>query len=342
MKVWITVFHIIFILLAWVMTGLALEADDAESLVIYLENDTFGGTDKNYSNAVKISWTSGDIDEYSDDGFTPKDVPILGSWLSREGYQRNLGLSVGQNIYTPEDTESEELVEDDRPYAGLLYVAFALHRKDEITLDTLELTLGLVGPASLAKESQRLVHDIYRIDSPQGWENQLGNELGVGLSWQRSWRMVTVGGPSGWGWDLIPHLGIAAGNISTYGNTGFEIRFGYNLPRDFGTSLIRPAGNILAPVSAADPRLNSYQNFGIVWFAQAEGRAVAYNVLLDGNTFEDSHSVDKEHFVADFSAGISLIYKAFKLTYSHVYRTEEFTEQDGGQVFGSIAFSVTF
>lgn len=95
-------------------------------------------------------------------------------------------------------------------------------------------------------------------------------------------------------------------------------------------------------MSETDPRLNSKRDFGIVWFAQVEGRAVAYNVFLDGNTFEDSHNVDKEPFVADFSAGISLIYKAFKLTYTHVYRTEEFTEQDGGQVFGSVALSMTF
>ena len=84
MKIWITVLTICFSL-PWAMTGLALEAEDAENLVLYLENDMFAGTDKNYSNAVKLSWTSGDIDEYSDDGFTPKDVPALGGWLSREG-----------------------------------------------------------------------------------------------------------------------------------------------------------------------------------------------------------------------------------------------------------------
>jgi len=341
MKIGITVLTICFSL-SWANTGGALEVEDAENLVIYLENDMFGGTDKNYSNAVKLSWTSGDIDEYGDDGFTPREVPILGRWLSREGYQRNLGFSIGQNIYTPEDTDSKELVEDDRPYAGLLYVAFGLYRKNEIKLDTLELTLGVIGPASLAQDSQRLIHDILGIDSPRGWENQLENEPGFGLSWQRSWRMITVDEPSGWGWDFIPHVGITAGNISTYANTGFDVRFGYNIPRDFGTSLIRPAGNILAPISETDPRLNTKRDFGIVWFVQAEGRAVAYNVFLDGNTFEDSHRVDKEPFIADFSAGFSLVYKVFKLTYTHVYRTKEFTKQNEGQVFGSIALSMTF
>ncbi|MFW6372803.1 MAG: lipid A deacylase LpxR family protein [Thermodesulfobacteriota bacterium] len=328
-------------LLAWAVPGFGLEPEEAENLVFYFENDTFGGTDENYSNAVKISWTSEDIDEYTD-GYEPGDVPVLGGFWSGEGYQRNFGFSVGQNIYTPEDTDTEELVEDDRPYAGLLYLAFALHRKTPKILDTLELTLGLVGPASLAEESQKLVHDILDIDSPEGWDNQLDNEPGIALTWQRSWRAVADGGSFGWGWDLIPHFGVTLGNISTFANAGFGLRFGYNVPQDFGTSLIRPAATVLVPTAESDPRLSQKRDFGIVWFARAEGRGVAYNVFLDGNTFEDSHSVDKEYFVADLSAGISILYKSVKLSYAQVYRTEEFEEQDGGHTFGSVALSITY
>ena len=328
-------------LLAWAGPGFALEPEEAQNLVLYFENDTFGGTDENYSNAVKITWTSEGVDKYTN-GYQPGKVPVLGGFWSGEGYQRNFSISVGQNIYTPEDTDTEELVEDDRPYAGLLYAAFGIHRKTPTILDTLELTLGVIGPASLAEESQKLVHDILDIDSPEGWDNQLDNEPGIALTWQRSWRAAAGGGASGWGWDLIPHFGLTAGNISTFANGGFGFRFGYNVPQDFGTSLIRPAGAILVPSAESDPRLSEKRDFGIVWFVGAEGRAVAYNVFLDGNTFEDSHSVDKEYFVADLSGGISLIYKTVKLTYAQVYRTEEFEEQDGGQMFGSVALSITY
>ena len=97
--------------------GLALEAEDAENLVLTLENDIFAGTDKSYRNAVKLSWTSGDIDEYSNDGFTPKDVPALGGgWAEKDG--RDIWPLRWSGIYPPEDTDSKELVEDDRPYAG--------------------------------------------------------------------------------------------------------------------------------------------------------------------------------------------------------------------------------
>jgi lipid A 3-O-deacylase len=37
--------------------------------------------------------------------------------------------------------------------------------------------------------------------------------------------------------------------------------------------------------------------FGWCLFASFEGRAVARNIFLDGNTFTDSHSIDKKTFV---------------------------------------------
>ena len=33
------------------------------------------------------------------------------------------------------------------------------------------------------------------------------------------------------------------GNVYTYANTGMQIRLGRNLPRDFGTFIIRPGGD---------------------------------------------------------------------------------------------------
>ena len=321
--------------------ALARDPKKVENITLYFENDTFGGTDKDYTNAVKLTWTSADIDEYSN-GYSRKKVPLMGGLWGEEGYQRNFSFSIGQNIYTPENTDAVELVEDERPYAGFLYTSFALHRKNIKMLDTLELTLGVIGPSSKAEETQKFVHDLLDIDSPAGWDNQLGDELGIALAWQRNWRAAAGGGGTGWGWDTIPYFGLTVGNIATFANAGLGVRFGYNIPLDFGTSLIRPAGAVPVPTNEADPRLNEHRDFGIVWFVRAEGRAVAHNVFLDGSTFEDSHSVDKEHFVADLSAGISIIYKAVKLTYAQVHRTEEYEQQDSGHTFASIALSITY
>lgn len=77
-------------------------------------------------------------------------------------------------------------------------------------------------------------------------------------------------------------------------------------------------------------------------FARGEGRAVRRDIFLDGNTFADSHSVEKKNFVGDLSAGVSVNYRNTKLAYAFVYRTKEFSGQDDGQVFGSLTLILNF
>ncbi len=317
----------------------SLTVDETRTFSFYYENDVVRRTDKNYSNAFKLAWISADLDEYDELGnLIPDASTIVGESFCREGFQRNIGISVGQNIYTPDDIDTETLVKDHRPYAGMTYFGFALHRKNRFILDTVELNLGIVGPASLAEEGQRFVHEIIGSSIPKGWDNQLHNELGFTLTLQRTFRLVSGDAAIGWGWDLIPHAGITAGTFAVYANTGAELRFGYHIPSDFGNALVRPGSNVSVPAADSDtPR--PLHTFSIMAFLGAEGRAVAHNIFLDGNTFTDSHSVDKKPFVADLSAGISIIYKNFKLNYTHVYRSREFEKQDEGHIFGSLSLS---
>ena len=73
-----------------------------------------------------------------------------------------------------------------------------------------------------------------------------------------------------------------------------------------------------------------------------DGRAVARDITLDGNTFRDSHSIPKESFVLDYSLGIGLGGTGWQLTYSQASRSQEFKGQDGWQNFGSLSFSWFF
>ena len=70
--------------------------------------------------------------------------------------------------------------------------------------------------------------------------------------------------------------------------------------------------------------------------------AVLHNIFLDGNTFKDSHSVDKESFVADLMAGFAISYGRYKFSYSYVYRTKEYKNQSDPQIFESIQFSFSY
>lgn len=315
------------------------------TLIFYLENDAFAGTDQNYTNAVKFSWISRHLEKVEGG----RGLANWSQWfidrttaVDHDEYMHNLALSFGQNIYTPRDTFVPTLIEYDQPYAGWTYLSAALHSQNFKLLNSLELSLGIIGPASLAEETQKIVHEWIDSDEPQGWDNQLSNEPGLMLTWQRFWRILRQPVGNGFAYDVIPHAGVTLGNVFTYANLGGELRFGYNLPADFGTSLIRPGGGTASPVSIGDPRLESFSKFGFSLFAGLDGRAIARNIFLDGNTWKESHSVDKNYFVADIASGVSVVYKPVKLTYTHVYRTKEFKDQDGGQFFGSLSISLTF
>ncbi|MBE9572944.1 MAG: lipid A deacylase LpxR family protein, partial [Proteobacteria bacterium] len=207
------------------------------------------------------------------------------------------------------------------------YFGIAFHSKNDRRLDSMEIQLGIVGPESFGEQTQKFVHELRSSQSPNGWDNQIKNEPGLAVVYERKWRLLYSGTVGKSGLDLIPHLGGALGNVYTYANAGMEARIGWNIPRDFGTSLIRPAGESNAPLNAQDPRLSRDQDFSLYVFAMADGRGVLRNIFLDGNTFTDSHSVDKKYFVADVGVGVGLIIHSFKLCYTHVLRTKEFKGQ---------------
>ena len=317
----------------------------ASTLTITEENDLFSGTDANYTNGTKINWISGDISLYAKDHFLPRflvrTLKVL-PFLDQPDMQYNVALALGQTIYTPRDIHTPFYLPHERPYAGWSYFSLALHAKTPYRLDTFETSLGVVGPASLAGDFQDTAHDILGIRRAEGWRHQIQDEVTLQLSWQRTLRAFRQDFGHQMAFDFLPHFGATAGNALTYANAGFEIRFGYKLPWDFGTSVIRPGSGVSAPAAQGDPRLGKDPAPGLHVFVGADGRAVARNIFLDGNTWQDSHSITKKPFVADLSAGVGILLGRFKITYTHVLRTEEFFRQKSPQLFGSLGLSVTF
>jgi hypothetical protein len=157
-----------------------------------------------------------------------------------------MSFSVGQNIYTPEDISLTDPPRDDRPYAGWLFTGLGLVAENGPILDKLELDIGVVGPYSLADEVQTKWHRLIGITTPKGWGTQLKTEPGIALFYERSFRkfyelpLHDVIPIENLGVDFTPHIGGALGNVFTHGALGLTVRFGDDLPNDFGPPKIRP------------------------------------------------------------------------------------------------------
>jgi len=69
------------------------------------------------------------------------------------------------------------------------------------------------------------------------------------------------------------------------------------------------------------------------------GRFVARDIFLDGNTFAESHSVEKHPFRAYGRFGVSARYKSVSIDYLKVYNTEHYEKQGYGLKYGTICLS---
>lgn len=299
-------------------------------LTLIVENDDPSGNDRHYSSGMALVWVPARDSTAEWAQRLARQLP----WYSGEGQVRD-GYAIGQNLYTPSDLSLANPPLDDRPYAGWLYGSVALAIETGPQLDQLSLTLGVVGPASLAGQAQKLGHEITGNAKPQGWDTQLDNEPGIVLTYQRSWRALAATTRLGIDADLTPHFGAALGNVYTYANGGLTLRYGQDLQLDYGPPRIQPGVQGSAFFVPAG---------GFAWylFAGFEGRAVVRNIFLDGNTFRDSRSVDKAPLVRDLQYGIVLRWRDVRMSYTHVERSREFRTQDEPDEFGSLSISVDF
>ena len=323
--------------------------DDAWTATIFFENDLFGDTDQNYTNGIKLSLASPDLSRFEDAEYFggwidlwDNMIPFIYEGGGAENVQKSVVVSLGQKIFTPQDIEQTALIPDDRPYAGWLFIGTAFHTKTINRLDSVELQLGMVGPASLAEEAQNFVHELRGFATAEGWDNQLDNEPAFALIYEQKRRFRPLNFSSEWGFDVISHAGFALGTVYTYGNVGAEARFGWNIPADFGTSLIRPGGDTNAPIDSSDPRLSVQGDFSVHLFAATTGRVILRDIFLDGNTFSNSHEIEKKNLVGDFIIGASAVVSGVKFSYAQVFRTREFVGQAASHNFGSISVSYTF
>ena len=311
---------------------------------LYFENDLFTGSDNNYTNGVKLSWISANLEDYVNDPCLPHWVRQLNhysEWLQPGAFDaRNMVVAFGQAMYTPDDPKRRDVIKDDRPYAGWLYMGLAYNARTENRMDTTEIDIGVVGPASLARQSQDFIHDLRGFDRFEGWGNQLHDELGLQFVRERKNRIYRYAAADAPQIDAITHYGYSLGNVRTYLNAGAEMRIGSFLPNDFGVSPIRPAGDSNAPLSSNATRRMAQS--GLYGFVSFDVRAVAHDIFLDGNTFADSHKVDKKYFVGAMAAGIAWQWPGGKITYAQYMSSKEFRTQKDTHSFGSVTLSLEY
>jgi hypothetical protein len=318
------------------VTGVCAQADEAERpglLTLQIENDLFAGFDKQYTNGTYLNYT-----------LPVNDLPGWGQWTRRQlsglidapDWQAAYGL--GQSMFTPSDITLTDPPLDERPYAGFLFGSLYLSADTGRRLDTVALEIGITGPPSLAEATQKFIHnDLGLGDPPNGWDTQLETEVAFRVLYEQKRKVGTQLGAAWWNLevDAIPQLSVALGTVDTSASAAVTFRIGDGLDIDYGPPRIRrsvmPA---LKPSADGEMRWNLFAGAGV--------RFVARDLFLDGNTFTDSRSVDKEPVVADASLGATVDFGRVAVSYTHVFRSPDHEGLNSWTQFGSLALRVPF
>lgn len=314
--------------------------DEAKgTLTLVGENDSLSsGADRNYTSGIKLAYVS--------------PVNVMPKWVRKlDGLTRAVtnarpsyfGAAIGQSIFTPQDISLNPPPPNQHPYAGWLYGQVMMAAEENVVardprfVDLYELEFGMVGPSALGRQSQRGIHQVLGAPDPQGWDAQLKDEFAFAFSLERRWRAEKVFDnlPGDIEVDAAPGVSVTLGTLRTEAKVGASFRIGQHLSSDYGAPRVRPGLGGVGYFKGDNP-------FSWYFFGGVDFRGVARNIFLDGNTFRDSASVEKKHFVVDAQAGLAVQTGDWRLAYTYVTRTEEFNGQGEQQDFGALALSWRF
>ena len=182
----------------------------ADSILINLENDIINGTDRHLTNSFNISYMHDLNNSYFD----------------------NVSFKLIQNIYTPEDTKSEDTKDYDIPYAGQLSVEFSLYKVHKNYFYAIGTNLGTIGKNSLAEESQTTIHKLIDNTPAKGWDNQIEKDFTYGVSallaYKSSKKEFFFNEI-----ELNTHIYANIGNTLRTASIGSLLRYGQNYPDNF-------------------------------------------------------------------------------------------------------------
>lgn len=297
-------------------------AYNSGSVSFTIDNDGIVGTDKNYTNGIFLAYHSPSSPLLSN--VAPGAIYQIAKYLPLDKESaKGWNIVVGQQIWTPEDIESTEPVEDERPYAGLLFLETSISQYSSSRTDQYNFMFGTVGPNSLAEQGQRFIHDIIGSDEPMGWDYQIENQIVFNLGYQGH-RLISRHNtePSNSGLSQYDFSGVGrinAGNYQSELAIGSVARWGNNLAHNFGTTGFSPGKFVDIGMLSSSPT-------GYFLFTGIEGRYRINDITIEGDRPSEVPDSNVEHLQATAVIGGIYYQPKWGVSLSFAITTPEFKE----------------
>lgn len=286
---------IVFALLTANGSLFAQSAPPTHLLSLYWDDDYLNiqgkGTDRAYTSGQRIEYYY--LKEHPSRFFADRIMPKAGS------HSTNIySWSLMQIMVTPNDISDPSIQPNDYPWSGALFATHSLYSYDHDHKFAFksEVLLGVMGPASLAGSTQRLVHRLIHYQQPKGWSNQFTNTPLVNLAFSVE--------KQEWGWknclEIIGGARIDAGAMMDQLTAYQLVRIGVMNPYFNGLFTLRSASE------------QHRKRTELYFFMKPQAQAIAYDALLQGPIFsskptfpDPSPSTSKIRDLSDSYHGIN-------------------------------------
>ncbi len=261
---------------------------------ITFDNDIFDETDYYYTNGIRFSLITPVARR------TLLNKTLIGN---RNSSVVLAGFSLRQNMYTATNPETPVILKGDHPFAGYLVFGQFLQTvnfENRVSVFS-EISLGVIGPASLAASIQRGVHEKY----PAGWDYQINNDIIVNYALKVEKSLI-----SNKNFEINATTKINAGTL-------FD---------DLSAGLFMRTGSFI-PVYRGMP-LSKNNKLRYWFFIKSNLKGVIYDATLQGGMFSNSpytipgNQINRLVFTA--SAGLAFYYYSIGLELENFYQTPEF------------------
>lgn len=285
------------------------------------DNDAYlaGGQDRYYTNGLFISFKSA------------TDQRKLRQNINKKIWQ----AEIGQKIYNPQSGYIPDISYADRPFAGYLYTGGSLqwmYNAEHVL--KVSLQIGTIGPASLARAGQELLHNTVGFYELQGWETQVNNEFGMNTSINYQHFLHRSASQKA---DFAIKSYVNIGNTFTAAGAGILFRTG--LINQFYNSVSNGGGISNNP---AIPKLTETEFY---FYAEPSVNLVAYDATIQGGLFRDDKGpvvYDAKPVVFSHELGAMFAKKRWTVNLSLVFKSREVQSSARAHEYGSVCVYYRF
>jgi len=232
------------------------------------------------------------------------------------------GITLTQHFFTPK-TKSNDQSEYDRPFASYLLLGHQKISSNPIkgVKKQSEFQIGLLGKYSGGESIQNGIHEILPTSEPvSGWNNQLSPDLAINYKVKVEYGLLQKQ------------------NLEIISNAALNMGIPYT---DFGAGIKFRTGKLNNYFS--DIGIDQNKPWQLYFFADINGKYVAYNGTIQGGLFNDHIHVvnDINNWIFGMNTGIVFTRKNIGVEFGQQFTSPE-VRYGGAHLWGYLTFRFSF